>query len=323
MIPFKKINLGNSYELVKPLFESGMIGYGEKTRQFEKEFASYIGAKYVLAVNSCTTALYLSLLYEKAYEGLQEVSIPSMTQALVPNAVLQARVGLTFNDNIEWVGDRYLLEGSHVIDTAHRTRRNDFSGLPDKTKLCYSFYPTKVIGSIDGGAIATNDSKFFEWVSSYAFYGRNQKANLKNSWEYEIQQLGGKYNYNDVQAVICLEQLQRLDETNEKRRKVRESYNRQLNITNTSDYLYRIHIQNRDQFIKFALEAGIECGVHFQPLHTMTPFKPFEFKGDSEKVAFEYEHTVSLPFYEDLTEEEIKYISDFVMRWEFFGEQGV
>ena len=38
-VPFKKINLGNAYEEVKPLFESGFIGLGEKVFEFERELA--------------------------------------------------------------------------------------------------------------------------------------------------------------------------------------------------------------------------------------------------------------------------------------------
>ena len=60
-IPFKRINLGSAYEGVKPLFESGFIGLGEKVFEFERELAKYVGAKYCLATDSCTSALFLCL----------------------------------------------------------------------------------------------------------------------------------------------------------------------------------------------------------------------------------------------------------------------
>lgn len=40
---------------------SGWLTTGPKTRQFEKEFAEYVGAKHALAVNSCTAAMHLAL----------------------------------------------------------------------------------------------------------------------------------------------------------------------------------------------------------------------------------------------------------------------
>src|SRR5687768_9311617 len=40
---------------------SGWITTGPKTRQFEMEFAAYVGARYAIAVNSCTAAMHLAL----------------------------------------------------------------------------------------------------------------------------------------------------------------------------------------------------------------------------------------------------------------------
>lgn len=322
MIPFKKIDLGNAYKEIEPLFKSGKIGLGQVTGQFEKELAEYVGSKYALAVSSCTAALFISSLWEKMH-GAEEVSIPSMTMALVPMAILQAGLKIDkFNDDVAWVGDRYRIFGTDIIDSAHRLRRNDFEGLAPQTKLCYSFYPTKVIGSIDGGAIATNDEEFIKWARSYILYGRNQGKEYKNSWEYEIEMLGGKYNYNDVQAAICLEQLRRLDDTNADRRHVAEVFNNNLHEHNTSDYLYRIQLNNRDGFIRSMARQGIECGVHFKPLHLFKPFKDIPVD-NKEKIEFEYKQTVSLPFYESLTNQEIYEICRQVSNWEYYQNAGV
>jgi dTDP-4-amino-4,6-dideoxygalactose transaminase len=327
MIPFKKINLGKSYEEIKPLFESGRIGLGKITEQFENELAEYVGAKHVIAVNSCTSALIISLVWAWKKEMSLDITIPSMTMALVPNAVIQAGLGLIFNDNVDWVGGRYPLEGSKVIDSAHRLRKNDFVGLDPKTKLCYSFYPTKVIGSIDGGAIATSDDDFAKWARSYILYGRNQEVGNKNSWEYEITGFGGKFNYNDVQSAICLEQLHRLDETNAKRQRIAKLFDEEFSkfddifVKNDSDYLYRINVQDRDNFLKYMLENGVECGVHFMPLHMMKPFEYVKVKGKSQDkyiradIEKAYSKTVSLPFYDLMTDEDVKIIINLVKNW--------
>ena len=48
-------------EAVAEAIRSGWITTGPKVRQFEAEFAAYVGAKYAIAVNSCTAAMHLAL----------------------------------------------------------------------------------------------------------------------------------------------------------------------------------------------------------------------------------------------------------------------
>ncbi len=52
---------GSEFEEVRKVLESGWLTTGPKTREFEKEFASYLGAKHAIAVNSCTAAMHLAL----------------------------------------------------------------------------------------------------------------------------------------------------------------------------------------------------------------------------------------------------------------------
>lgn len=313
MIPFKKINLGNSHALLKPYMETGFVGLGEAVFQFEKELAEYTGAKYALAVNSCTSALFLSLKWEEM-QGLKKVVIPSMTVPLVANVVLQAGLKLEFNSDTVWVGDRYLLLFSSVIDSAHRIRRMDYKSFEPFMKICYSFYPTKSIGSADGGAIVTDDKEFIEWARKASVYGRNQETMRQNSWDYEISMLGYKFNWNNLQAAIALEQLRRLDKTNERRKQIINLYNQAFNLNNDSDYLYRIKVKRRNAFIKYMLDNGVECGVHFKPLHLMDPFKDVKVY-KREKVEKDYQETVSLPLYDLLTDKEVEKVIDLVRKW--------
>ena len=49
--------------------KSNWITKGPKTMEFEKRFAEYVGAKYAIAVNSCTAGLHLSLVAAGIKEG--------------------------------------------------------------------------------------------------------------------------------------------------------------------------------------------------------------------------------------------------------------
>lgn len=311
-IPFKKINLGSSLSYIKPLIESGYIGLGDTVFQMEKELAEYVGAKHVVALDSCTSALFLSLKWEYQHHEVDEVSIPSMTVPLALNAALEAGMKVKLDDRTNWVGKYYDMNGSCVIDSAHELRRNQYKKLssenPDHDlKLCFSFYPTKTIGSADGGAIATDNEAFANWARSAATYGRNQKSKYQNSWEYDVEMVGYKRHYTNLQAAIVLEQLHRLDQTNARRQAIVARYNEAFNRENDSDYLYRINMDHRDKFIQYMKDQGIECGVHFKPLHLMTPFKKLKVtnKEDIERM---YSMTVSLPLYDTLTDEEVEYI---------------
>lgn len=314
-IPFKKINLGKVYKDLKPLFKSGLIGLGDVVFEFEKELAGYVGSKYVVAVDSCTSALFLSLKFEKN-QGLKEVSIPSMTVPLVANACLEAGLRIKFHGQTDWVGSAYDITLSNVVDSAHQLQRGQYKYFKGK-KLCFSFYPTKTIGSADGGAIATDDGEFANWVRSVSTYGRDQKSHRGNSWDYDVLMFGYKRHYTNLQAAICLEQLRRLDETNTRRKRIVSIYNKALGYRNKSDYLYRINMEDRDGFIQYAAKFGVECGVHFKPLHLMKPFQKIPMsKKDKINVEKAYKKTVSLPFYDTMTDEEINKVISLIKKYE-------
>jgi dTDP-4-amino-4,6-dideoxygalactose transaminase len=327
MIPFKKINLGKAYEQIKPLFESGMIGLGSVVTEFENELAAYLGAKYVVATSSCTSALFLSLKWERVHKGRTNIFIPSMTVPLVYDAAHEAGMNVAFDMRTDWVGSHYQISGSSVFDSAHELRRDQFSTMKkrymlDDLSVCFSFYPTKTVGSADGGAIATDDKEFAEWAKQQTTYGRTADQ-YKSLWDYDVVDLGHKLHYTNLQAAIALEQLKRLDETNERRRGIARWYTSELGndehpaqSPEHSDYLYRIDVPQRDYFLEYMKKNGIECNVHFKPLHLMTPFKDVVMYG-KESVEEAFKKTVSLPFYDLLTNEEIEYIIKTVK--EYFG----
>lgn len=326
MIPFKRINLGNSLERIAPLIQSGMIGLGNEVFKFEKALAEYVGAKQAVAVDSCTSAIFLSLKWHLKTAKNRNISIPSMTVPLVACAAIEAGAYVTFDDRTDWVGRYYRLEGTDIIDSAHELRRDQYK-IIKKTenptadplwmpKLCYSFYPTKTIGSADGGAIVTDDEAFADWAREISTYGRNQRRTYANSWDYDVVAIGYKRHYTNLQAAICMEQLGRLGDTNANRQAVVKRYNEAFGLANESDYLYRINVAGQDEFIHHMTENGIECGVHFKPLHLMQPYRRFKVSGSNAKKRIEeaYSKTVSLPLYDTLTDTEVDQIIDATLK---------
>ena len=72
-------------EVVETL-KSGWITTGPRTEKFEKDFAAYVGAKYAVALNSCTAGLHLSLVVLGIGPG-DEVIVPSLTFGATANVV--------------------------------------------------------------------------------------------------------------------------------------------------------------------------------------------------------------------------------------------
>ena len=62
VLPFALPDIGDAeLDELKEVLASGWITTGPKTHRFEQEFARYVGAKFAVAVNSCTAAMHLAL----------------------------------------------------------------------------------------------------------------------------------------------------------------------------------------------------------------------------------------------------------------------
>jgi dTDP-4-amino-4,6-dideoxygalactose transaminase len=86
-IPFYKPSIGE--EEIKEVIDclrSGWLTTGPRVKQFEKEFAQYLGRSHAVAVNSCTAALHLALEAIGLKAG-QAVLVPTMTFAATAEVV--------------------------------------------------------------------------------------------------------------------------------------------------------------------------------------------------------------------------------------------
>src|SRR5688572_8229389 len=82
MIPVFKPNMNKRKILLEleKILDSGWIGLGPKTKEFEDKFAAFQGTKFGVGVNSCTSALHLAVVVAGIKEG-DEVLVPTVTFA--------------------------------------------------------------------------------------------------------------------------------------------------------------------------------------------------------------------------------------------------
>lgn len=287
------------------VLDSGILTMGKEVYQLEEEFAAYVGSKYAVAVDSCTSGLFLSVFYA----GGTSINIPALTFCSVANSILHANKKVSFRD-IYYVGHAYELEGSNLLqiyDSAHELHR----GCYKKGSLqCFSFYPTKLIGSCEGGMIATDNKDFVDWAQIMRSHGK-----VGSNWDYKVVLPGYKLNMTDMQAAIAREQLKKLDLANQDRKSIMDRYNKNLKEHATSLHLYRVSVPKRDEFLEYMKSIGIDCSVHFAKPLTVQPAYKNMASHQCLGAELEANRTISLPFYPELEDMNVDKISEEVINW--------
>ena len=277
--------------------------HGEIVNEFENSFANYVGAKYACSVNSATNAIFLIFLNRSI-----EIRVPSMIPPVVLNAILTSGNSIDFTDDASWIGGSYIFHdfGEYkVIDSAQRVDRNQFSDEANPQDLMFfSHYPTKPVGSCDGGMIVSDDFEKIRWFKEAVMNGMSF---AENNWDRSIKFPGYKMYMNSIQAYIANENLKRLDSNKESLKKIREIYNNEFGVENFSDHLYRLNVGNNEKFVKRMFEDGIICGIHYKPMHAHPVYcsnKEFDCP-ESEISGYK---SVSIPFHQNLTERDISLV---------------
>tara|TARA_R110000751_G_scaffold265756_1_gene364838 strand:- start:301 stop:1245 length:945 start_codon:yes stop_codon:yes gene_type:complete len=291
-IPDYKINTADFNHLL----------HGDIVFEFEEKLCNYVGAKYGCSVSSATNAIFLSLLGKNI-----TVEIPSVIPAVVGNVAITSGNKVSFRDDAKWVGGSYTLHdfGDYkIIDSAQKVERDQFSKeANDDDLMIFSFYPTKPIGSCDGGMVVSNNFEKIKWFKEAAFNGMTFS---KDNWDRTLKFPGYKMHMNSLQAFLANENLKKLDDKNKALKKVCDAYNSHLGLVNNSRHLYRINVKNRTSFIKSMKNAGIQTGIHYDTLHNKG------LHADGQFYLPESDHdsrtTVSLPFNEKLTPNEVERI---------------
>ena len=138
---------------------------------FEEALAEYCGSKYAVCVESCTSALFLSLMWRKnSGWTFETVRIPARTYPGVACSIIHAGYKVKF-DQVDWSGE-YELKDTGIWDSALRFKKGMHCGFV-KGIQCISFHIKKLIPIGRGGAILTNDFEAVKWLRKARFDGRD------------------------------------------------------------------------------------------------------------------------------------------------------
>lgn len=284
----------------------GNLLHGSIVTEFEKAFAKFVGAKYAVSFNSATSAIFLALLDKNV-----NVGIPTILPPVVANAIITSGNSFHFIDNPGWVGHSYVLHdfGNYkLIDSAQKVRPKQFKEEAQSEDLMiFSFYPTKPIGSCDGGMIVSDDKGQIEYLRMLSMNGMTPAA---NNWDRKIVLAGYKMYMNSIQASMATRNLSAWNVRRSILEKNREYYNKEFVLDNTSEHLYQIEVTDRKKFIKKMHEAGIVCGIHYEPLHENWVYAKHSQHMDwkDQESLTGMKHMVSIPYHVALTKKDLSYI---------------
>lgn len=273
---------------------------------FEEAIAEFVGAKYAVTFNSATSALFLALQGQN-----KTLEVPSMLPPVVLNAIKTSGNDYTFNDNTDWVGGSYVLgefDGYKIVDSAQKLERDQFIiECDDNDLMVFSFYPTKPVGTCDGGMIVSNDKAKIDRFREMALNGMTYSH---NNWERVQNSFGYKMYMNSIQAEIALENFKVYENKLLSLETVRNAYNEAFGLNNTSNHLYRIEVDNRDEFRAYMKENGVGTGIHYEAahLHPVLGIATSKCPNSEEKA----KRTVSIPFHERLTNPQTLFIINLI-----------
>lgn len=147
------------------------------TEMFEEKVAEYTGAPYAVAVDSCSNAIFLSLMYI-GVKNLQ-ITIPAKTYMSIPCEIIHAGGKVDFYD-YEWSGI-YPLHPTPVYDAALRFTHDMYKR---DTFMCISFTgPNKRLKLGKGGMILTDDKKACDWFKRARMSGRREMPYMQDAFD--------------------------------------------------------------------------------------------------------------------------------------------
>ena len=143
------------------------------TADFEQALCNYTGARFAVAVNSCTAAILLAVqwdFHDRWGRGpYPNVQIPKRTYVSVPMSIIHAGGRPSFRDE-QWCG-AYQLKPLPVWDCARRFTSDMY--VPDQFQ-CVSFAASKILGAEQGGAILHDNDEADLWFRRMRFDGRTE-----------------------------------------------------------------------------------------------------------------------------------------------------
>lgn len=252
-------------QAVVDVLKGDYLTTGPFVKEFEEKVASYVGAKYAVAVSNGTAALHVACLAAGITEG-DEVIVSSLTFAASSNAVLycggtpvfadvdsktynidpmdierkitnktKALVVVDFAgqpvdmDEIIAIANKHDLiiieDAAHALGSKYKNERVGTRA----DMVTFSFHPVKPITTGEGGMITTNDEELYTKMMQFRTHGITRDREIltedHGAWYYEQQSLGYNYRLTDLQSALGTSQMTKINQFINRRREIVKQYN--------------------------------------------------------------------------------------------------
>ena len=228
---------------VKGVLESGWVGLGPKTEEFEKALEVYLGNKHIITTNSATAALHLALIVAGVTEG-DEVISPSLTFVSTNHVILYQKATPVFcdadpetlcadpKDVIKKITSKtkaiiVVHYGGHAVDMdpiLKIARHFNLKVIEDATESlgalyknkqtgsladvgCFSFNGNKIITTGGGGMILSSDTKKLNFCKHLS-----TQAKKEDPFTFFHDAMGFNYRLSNISAAFGVAQMESLNE---------------------------------------------------------------------------------------------------------------
>lgn len=340
----------------REIFESGWFTKGKFVEEFRKEIKTYTGAKYAYLTTSATTALTMALKAIDIQSG-DEVIVSDFSFPATANVVedlgaipIFADVSLkTFNMLPDDLENKITLKTKAVIfvdalgspDGIHEIKKicqkynlpliedgacaigsSEFGvrcgNIADIT--CFSFHPRKLLTTGEGGAMTFNDDKFVDFFDIKLNHGA-----VVNEGKFDFVDYGYNYRVPELQCVMGIKQIKKLDDIVYSRNTIRNKYIKALMSLGfkvqevSNDIVYNVQSLvfivpeniNRDELVSYLKDNAIETTIGTYCLSGTTYYKN-KYHDIQTNAKYLQDNTITFPCYDGV---DVEFIIETLNRY--------
>jgi dTDP-4-amino-4,6-dideoxygalactose transaminase len=291
------------FEAFERVYSKTAFSGGPFVKEFENNFAKFIGTNYAVGVSSGTTALHLSMLSLGIGPG-DEVIMPANTFIATPwgpshagatpvfvdcnpqtwqidaskiedavtkntKAIIGVHLyGQPFDiDSVKKICDRYKLFLIEDAAQAHGAKYKDKTVGSFGEMACYSFYPGKNLGACgEGGGITTNSEIIKDRLCSLRNHGSKKR--------YFHDEIGFNYRMGGLEGASLNVKLRYIDSWNKKRQEIAKRYfseiqNDKIQMqfqpkwAESVFHLFVVIVENKLNFVNHLKKNNINAAYHY------------------------------------------------------------
>jgi dTDP-4-amino-4,6-dideoxygalactose transaminase len=188
---------------------------------------------------------------------------------------------------------------------------------------CFDFSPHLKKNVCNGGMLVSDDEEIMQrarLLSNHAIT-RNEDS---LEYIYDVVDIGNDYSMSELDAAYIRAQLKKQDENIQRQKEIASIYSEELQDTphitlpdmNNKEHPFSLYIvkvdKNRDSFALELKKEGVECGLHYIPMHLLTYYKSkYSLKlNNFPKALQSYQQVLSLPIYASMSDDDVMFVCD-------------